>query len=125
MYTYVYKYVYIHVYVYINRQAIGAVANLAEDVDTHEYIARAGAARSMITLMAHRSLDVQREASRAVANLLTSFRHQALLIESGIYIYMFTYIYIYIYIYTYIYIYIYIHIYTYKHIHIYQASPYY
>lgn len=38
----------------------------------------------MITLMSHRTLDVQREATRAIANLLSSFRHQSLVIDSGI-----------------------------------------
>jgi len=60
------------------------LANLAEEVDTHEYISRAGGGRAVINLMSHDSLEVRREASRSVSNLLSSFRHQAAVIEMGI-----------------------------------------
>lgn len=66
------------------RQAIGTLANLAEDIDTHELIAKAGGGRAMTGLMNHDSLDIFREASRAISNLLTSFEHQAVIIEDGI-----------------------------------------
>ena len=53
-------------------------------MDTHEYISRAGGGRAVINLMSHSSLEVRREASRCVSNLLSSFRHQAAVIEMGI-----------------------------------------
>ena len=66
------------------RQAIGTLANLAEEIDTHELIAKAGGGRAMTGLMEHDSLDIFREASRAISNLLTSFEHQAVIIEQGL-----------------------------------------
>lgn len=66
------------------RQAIGTLANLAEEIDTHELIAQAGGGRAMTGLMNHDSLDIFREASRAISNLLTSFEHQAVIIEQGL-----------------------------------------
>eukprot|EP01031_Cornospumella_fuschlensis_P040692 gene40692-49616_t len=68
----------------IARQAIGAMANLAEEVDTHEFIAKAQASRAFIALESFHSIDIQREATRAIANLLSSFRHQSTIIEEGI-----------------------------------------
>lgn len=66
------------------RQAIGALANLAEDPETHLHIAVAGGSRCMVALLAHEAIDVHREASRAVANLLTSFEHQAGIVADGV-----------------------------------------
>ena len=66
------------------RQAIGALANLAEDVDTHELIAKSGGGSAITALMRHHAIDIFREASRTVANLLTSFNHQAVIIEDGL-----------------------------------------
>lgn len=66
------------------RQAIGTLANLAEDIDTHELIAKSGGGRAMARLMDHDSLDIFREASRAISNLLTSFEHQAVIIQDGL-----------------------------------------
>jgi len=63
----------------VARQAVGALANLAEDVETHKYIAENGGGRAMIGLMRHNYLDIYREASRTIANLLTSFQHQVLI----------------------------------------------
>jgi len=40
----------------VARQAVGALANLAEDVNTHEYIAVAGGGRCLISLEVHSSL---------------------------------------------------------------------
>jgi hypothetical protein len=68
----------------IARQAIGAIANLAEDIDTHEYIAKANASKAIIALEAFHNIEIQREATRGVANLLSSFRHQGAVIEEGI-----------------------------------------
>ena len=68
----------------VARQAVGALANLAEDVDTHEYIARAEGGKCLVALEGHDSLDIQREATRGIANLLSSFRHQATIIDHGI-----------------------------------------
>ncbi|CAM9748222.1 unnamed protein product, partial [Choristocarpus tenellus] len=66
------------------RQAIGTLANLAEDIDTHELVARSGGGRAMVGLMQHDALDIFREASRTISNLLTSFEHQAVIIEDGL-----------------------------------------
>lgn len=63
---------------------MGSLANLAEDVDTHEYIARAGGSGCLVSLERHESIDIHREASRGIANLLSSFRHQATIIEDGV-----------------------------------------
>jgi hypothetical protein len=68
----------------IARQSIGAIANLAEDIDTHEYIAKANASKAIIALESFHNIDIQREATRGVANLLSSFRHQNAVIEEGI-----------------------------------------
>ena len=38
----------------------------------------------MVALEGHDSLDIQREATRGIANLLSSFRHQATIIDHGI-----------------------------------------
>lgn len=38
----------------------------------------------MAGLINHDSLDIFREASRAISNLLTSFEHQAVIIEDGL-----------------------------------------
>lgn len=66
------------------KYAIGTLANLAEDIDTHELVAKCGGGRAMAGLMVHRSIDIFREASRTIANLLTSFDHQAVIIEDGL-----------------------------------------
>jgi hypothetical protein len=68
----------------IARQAIGAIANLAEDNETHEFIAKANASKAFVALEAFHNIDIQREATRGIANLLSSFRHQSLIIEEGI-----------------------------------------
>lgn len=67
-----------------SRHALGALANLAEDATTHEHIAVAGGARCMVALLDHDAIDVHREASRAIANLLTSFKYQAGVIADGV-----------------------------------------
>ena len=59
----------------VARQACGAVANIAENVDTHQAIADVHGGRFLIGLMKHNNVDIHREASRAIANLLTSFGH--------------------------------------------------
>jgi hypothetical protein len=60
----------------VARQAVGALANLAEDIETHKYIAEQGGGRAMIGLLKHNYMDIYREAARTIANLLTSFHHQ-------------------------------------------------
>ena len=64
----------------VARQGVGAIGNIAEDVSTHEYID----GTFMIGLMHHDSLDVYREASRAISNLLTSEMNHARVIKDGI-----------------------------------------
>ena len=66
------------------RQAMGSLANLAEDMHTHTHVAAYGGARCMVALVDHDAVDIHREASRAIANLLTSFHHQAEIIEDGL-----------------------------------------
>ena len=66
------------------RQSVGALANIGEDIETHEYIGKSGGGRCMIALMRHNSIDIHREASRCIANLLTSFHHQAEIIQDGL-----------------------------------------
>jgi hypothetical protein len=68
----------------VARQAVGSMANLAEEVDTHEYIARANGGKCLTALEHHKSLDIQREATRGIANLLSSLRHQSIVIQDGI-----------------------------------------
>jgi len=68
----------------VSRQSIGSLANLAEDVNTHEYIARAGGSKCFVSLEKHNSLEIHREATRGIANLLSSFRHQSTIIQEGI-----------------------------------------
>ena len=60
------------------------VANLAENVDTHKCIADVHGGRFLIGLMKHSNTDIHREASRAIANLLTSFGHHQEIIEDGL-----------------------------------------
>ena len=66
------------------RQAMGSLANLAEDMHTHTHVAAYGGARCMVALVDHDAVDIHREASRAIANLLTSFHHQATIISDGL-----------------------------------------
>lgn len=54
------------------RLSIAAIANLAEDIDTHQYIHQVSALCSALTATGHADLDIRREAARAVANLLSS-----------------------------------------------------
>ena len=60
------------------------MANLCENIDTHEYINRANGIKCLILLMNHIDLNVIREATRGIANILSSFRYQSLIIETGI-----------------------------------------
>lgn len=66
------------------RQAMGSLANLAEDMTTHTHVAAYGGSRCMVALIDHDSVDIHREASRAIANLLTSFHHQSTIISDGL-----------------------------------------
>ena len=76
---------------------------MAEDIETHEYIAKAGGGRCLVALQTHKALDIQREATRAIANLLSSFRHQGTIMEDGMYLmYLYTYILYYIILYLHI-----------------------
>jgi hypothetical protein len=68
----------------VARQSVGALANLSEDTKTHPVIGNSGGGRVMISLMQHDAIDIFREASRTIANLLSSFEHQATVIEDGL-----------------------------------------
>lgn len=68
----------------VARQSVGALANLSEDTKTHPVIGTSGGGRVMISLMKHDAIDIFREASRTIANLLSSFEHQATVIEEGL-----------------------------------------
>ena len=64
------------------RQAMGSLANLAEDMHTHTHVARLRRRKhAWSRLVDHDAVDIHREASRAIANLLTSFHHQATIIS--------------------------------------------
>jgi hypothetical protein len=54
----------------VARQAVGGMANLAEDINTHEYIAKAGGGRCLISLEAHDSLEIKREATRGISVII-------------------------------------------------------
>jgi hypothetical protein len=68
----------------VARQSVGALANLSEDTKTHSVIGGSGGGRVMISLLQHDAIDIFREASRTIANLLSSFEHQATVIEDGL-----------------------------------------
>jgi len=68
----------------VARQSVGALGNLSEDTKTHEVIGSSGGGKVMVALIKHDAIDVYREASRTIANLLSSFEHQATIIEEGI-----------------------------------------
>jgi hypothetical protein len=68
----------------VARLATGAIANLAEEPDTHEYIVSEDGNKRLAMLLKHDCLDVSREALRAVANMLSSFRHQQYFIDDAI-----------------------------------------
>lgn len=55
------------------RQTMGAIANLCEDEKIHGIFASNDALNSIIHHLCHESVDIHREASRAVSNLVTSY----------------------------------------------------
>eukprot|EP00814_Leptocylindrus_danicus_P009478 CAMPEP_0116018954 /NCGR_PEP_ID=MMETSP0321-20121206/8948_1 /TAXON_ID=163516 /ORGANISM="Leptocylindrus danicus var. danicus, Strain B650" /LENGTH=3722 /DNA_ID=CAMNT_0003489431 /DNA_START=23 /DNA_END=11192 /DNA_ORIENTATION=- len=65
------------------RQSMGALANLCEDVTTHSIFAASHALRSVIDCLCHEKIDVHREASRAVSNLVTSCCFHGAILEFG------------------------------------------
>lgn len=69
------------------RCALGAIANLAEDVEgTHQRIVfKADAVGPIAKLLRHKHLSVAREATRAMSNLLLSeFTHEVFIEEHGL-----------------------------------------
>jgi hypothetical protein len=67
------------------RHATGAIANVAEDTSTHEWIVKEEGVHFLVQLMRSRHLQVYREASRAMANLLvTPSIHDLFLAEDGL-----------------------------------------
>lgn len=68
----------------ISRQACGAVANLAESKRTHKRLATvANTMNIMVCVMKSKHLSVHREASRAVANMLSSTAFHKLFLDEG------------------------------------------
>ena len=65
----------------VSRQACGALANIAEDVETHPMLVYEQAIHFLVFLMRSRHLDVHREATRAIANLLSSRENHAVFLE--------------------------------------------
>lgn len=68
----------------VARQSCGALANLAEHLNTHDAFVEARCGTFLIGLMRHRNEDVHREASRTLANLLSSFKHHTEMISDGL-----------------------------------------
>ena len=66
------------------RLSLGAIGNLAEDVDTHPCMEQANCVSSAIAGLGHQKLDIKREAARAVANLLSSKEFHSDVIENGL-----------------------------------------
>jgi hypothetical protein len=65
-------------------QAAGAIANLLEDIDTHDDMVRAGTASTLLKLLGYGSVQIAREATRGLANLLTRLEsHNLILRGSG------------------------------------------
>lgn len=75
-----------HVDVEVSRLALGAVANCAEDPQTHSNLVETfHAMHNLVFLMKSKHLSIHREASRAVSNLLTSIgTHTYFLAEEGL-----------------------------------------
>ncbi|KAL9191141.1 hypothetical protein ACHAXT_000847 [Thalassiosira profunda] len=65
------------------RLALGALANLAEDIDTHPFMTTESALDSILVSLNH-EVDVKREAARAVANLLSSREIHTHVIRHGL-----------------------------------------
>ena len=65
----------------VSRQACGALANIAEDVEAHPNMVYEQSMHFLVFLMRSRHLDVHREATRAVANLLSSRENHAVFLE--------------------------------------------
>lgn len=61
---------------------MGTLANLAEDITTHENIAQAHGLHCFLVELNDANVDVRREASRGIANIASSFRHQQEIINS-------------------------------------------
>jgi hypothetical protein len=66
------------------RLSLGAIGNLAEDTETHNYMQQTNAVSSAIAGLDHQELDIKREAARAVANLLSTREFHAEVIEHGL-----------------------------------------
>lgn len=45
---------------------------MAENINTHEFISNIGGGKCLITLVNHDSVDIHREASCAISNILTN-----------------------------------------------------
>lgn len=66
------------------RLSLGAVANLAEDLDTHQQIYQANVLYSALAALCHEDLDVKRESARVITNLLSSKQFHAEVVENGL-----------------------------------------
>ncbi|KAL3789563.1 hypothetical protein ACHAWO_009126 [Cyclotella atomus] len=66
------------------RLSLGAIANLAEDIETHQHIHTANAVNSAISALGHQELDIKREAARAVTNILSTIDFHPEVVEHGL-----------------------------------------
>jgi hypothetical protein len=66
------------------RLSLGAIANLAEDIDTHSCMKQAHILSSVLIGLGHQEIDIKREAARATSNLLSSQDFHAEVIEHGL-----------------------------------------
>eukprot|EP00940_MAST-03C_sp_MAST-3C-sp2_P002171 g2171.t1 len=64
-------------------QGAGAIANLLEDTDTHEHLIRAGIAGTLLKLLGYGSVQIAREATRGLGNLLTRLENHGLFLAGS------------------------------------------
>jgi len=66
------------------RQSIGALANISEATETHDLFITKGIIACVTKLLLHECIDVYREASRLISNVLTSYHIQEEIVEKGL-----------------------------------------
>ena len=68
----------------IVRLSLGALGNLAEDIETHAFMNNAPILDAIVACLEREGIDVRREAARAVTNMLTSSEIHPHIIRCGI-----------------------------------------
>lgn len=66
------------------RQSLGALANIAEDIENHSHLDRLNVLECLISLIRHDSRDIYREALRALTNMLSSFEFHNKVVDEGL-----------------------------------------